>query len=139
MQLTISSVDYAPEDLYDQVPIVIDLIRQLPGDDRPDYWLGQAQKPIRWIHENLEREISHLVVAARWQGTRIEPSVKFLPVGIAYVIDPTQIDDERFMLSKCSYVAIGMADETGGGAKPGKLSDIISGTIGRSFGLGRDQ
>jgi restriction system protein len=45
MQLTITSIDYALEDLYDQVPIVVDLIRQLPGDDRPDYWIGAPQVP----------------------------------------------------------------------------------------------
>src|SRR5262249_49816159 len=27
-------------DLYEQVPIVVNLIRQMPGDDREDYWLG---------------------------------------------------------------------------------------------------
>ena len=84
MQLTISDVDYAPEDLSGQAPFVVDLIREMPGDDRPDYWLGALRTPIKWLHENHERRITHLILAARWEGTRIEPGVNSLPVGIAY-------------------------------------------------------
>jgi hypothetical protein len=40
-------MDDAPEDLYDQLPLVAELIRQLPGDDRPDFSLGALQMPIR--------------------------------------------------------------------------------------------
>lgn len=87
MQLTITSVDYAPEDLYDQVPMMVDLIREIPGHDRPDYWLGALKTPIRWLVENQVREVTHLVVAARWEGTRIDVGVQSLPIGIAYVTD----------------------------------------------------
>ena len=46
MKLTITTVDYAPGELYDQTPIVVKLLRQLPGPDRPDYWLGETERPI---------------------------------------------------------------------------------------------
>lgn len=69
MKLTLSSVDYAPAKLDEQVPIVVNLTRQVPGDDRPDYWLGEVEIPIRWIHENHERKVTHVGVSARWQGT----------------------------------------------------------------------
>jgi len=42
MQLTVTSVDYAPDELYGQVPFVVNLLRQMPGSDRPDYWLGSV-------------------------------------------------------------------------------------------------
>ena len=137
MQLTITSVDYAPEDLYDQVPLVVDLIREIPGDDRPDYWLGSVQRPIRWLVDNHVRQVTHLVLAARWQGTAIVAGVESLPVGIAYVTDQSVLDDARLDLTKCAYVAIGLSTETRGGTKPKTLKDVLAGTIARAFGTGK--
>jgi hypothetical protein len=137
MQLTISSVDYAPEDLYDQVPLIVDLIRQLPGDDRADYWLGALQTPIRWTVDNRVREITHLVVAARWEGTEIAARVQNLPIGIAYVTDQSVLGDARLDFAKSAYVAIGMATETGSGFPPKPIKGILAGTIARAFGTGR--
>lgn len=134
--MTISSVDYAPEELYEQVPIVIDLLRQIPGDDRPDYWLGKTTKPIRWIKDNVEQTITHVVLAARWVGTQIEPGAQHLPVGIAYVTDLTAIDDTHLDLKKCAYVAIGVSSETSVGKETKPLTSIIAGNIVRLFGLG---
>ncbi|WP_150050587.1 hypothetical protein [Methylomonas rhizoryzae] len=136
MELTITSVDYAPEELYDQVPIVVKLLREIPGEDRPDYWLGEAKNPIKWIHENHEKEIKHLVLAARWEGTRIEPNAKDLPVGIAYVTDQSLLNDSRLNFSKCSYVAIGISHETSSGEPIEKNNNILAGTIGKLFGVG---
>ena len=93
MELTITGVDFAPDDLYEQTPFVVDLLRELPGDDRPDYWLGELRTPIRWLQDDHEREITHLILAARWEGTRIEPGVKNLPVGIAYVTDQSVLNE----------------------------------------------
>ena len=98
MQLTITTVDYAPADLCEQVPIVVNLIRQMPGDDREDYWVGVLKTPIRWLVENRIRQVTHLVVAARWQGTSITKGVKNLPIGIAYVIDESILNDARLDL-----------------------------------------
>jgi hypothetical protein len=109
MELTITSVDYAPDELYDQTPLIVTLLKEMPGDDRPDYWLGEVKTPISWIHDNHERKITHLILAARWEGTRIEPNVKDLPLGIAYVTDASLIDDLGLDFKKCSYVAIGLA------------------------------
>jgi len=108
MKITIHSVDYAPDDLYGQVPIVARLTREMPGDDRPDYWLGELAKPLSWSTPEGTRTIRHIVVAARLVGTRIEPGAE-LPVGIAYVTDGSQVTETRFDLNKAAYVAIGMA------------------------------
>jgi hypothetical protein len=139
MELTIISVDYAPEELYEQTPIVVKLLKELPGDDRPDYWLGKVKTPLLWIHENQEKKITHLILAARWEGTRIEPNAKDLPVGIAYVTDQTLLDDKKLDFQKCSYVAIGLSHETSGGKNINKNEHILSGRIGRFFGMGNKQ
>jgi len=137
MQLTITSVDYAPEDLYEQVPIVVDLIREIPGHDRPDYWLGTLRTPLRWLVQNHVHEVTHVVVAARWEGTRVDAGVQNLPVGIAYVTDQSVLDDTQLDLAKCVYVAIGLSSETAGGAEPRPLREILAGTIARAFGSGQ--
>ena len=137
MQLTITSVDYAPRDLHEQVPIVVDLIREIPGDDRPDYWLAALKTPIRWLVENHVREVTHLVIAARWEGTTIGAGAQSLPIGIAYVTDQSVLDDEHLDLAKCAYVAIGLSSESGDGVEPRPLRDILAGTIARAFGTGR--
>ena len=137
MQLTISSVDCAPEELYDQLPIVADLIRQLPGDDRPDYWLAKTQRPIRWIKDNIEHSVDHLVLTARWAAPQIQAGVERLPVGIAYVTDETLLNDTRLEFRKCTYVAIGISTETSGAKRFRPLTHIFKGRIGRAFGADR--
>ena len=135
MELTIDNIDPDRGDLHDQVPIVVDLLREIPGEDRPDYWLASPRKPIKWLKDNHDHVVSHLVIAARWQGTRIEPGVTHLPVGIAFVTDQSLLDDEKLDLKKCSYVAIGIANDTSRGAVA-PLKNIMSGNIARSFGTG---
>ena len=44
MELLVEFVDYAPEELHEQVPLIIKLLREIPGDDRPDYWIGKCIK-----------------------------------------------------------------------------------------------
>ncbi|HEB90028.1 MAG TPA: hypothetical protein ENI85_10690 [Deltaproteobacteria bacterium] len=136
MQLSIASVDYAPEDLYDQVPLVVDLLRELPGPDRPDYWIGRLAKPVSWLADNQTTEISFVVLCARWEGTQIARGAEDLPVGIAYVTDESLLNDDQLTLEKCSYVAIGIARDAGGGAPIQKPRGILAGTIGRAFGVG---
>jgi len=71
MRLVISYIDHAPDDLLAQAPIAVGLIMEMPGADRPDYWLGRLKKPFQWKHDGQEDEILHVVIAARWVGTRI--------------------------------------------------------------------
>ena len=118
MELTVTGVDYAPPELNEQVPFKVKLLRPIPGPDRPDYWLGEVSQPLLWIKDSRRIEITHLILCARWQGTRIEPHVQDLPIGIAYVTDPTQLADQTVCFEKCAYVAIGFAHETSGNATP---------------------
>jgi hypothetical protein len=142
-KLSITSVDLGPEELKEQTPLLIELLRELPGPDRPDYWLGRAVNPIRWIEGSVERQISHVVVAARLPNTRIESCVENLPVGIAFVIDMSQLEDEALDFAKCRYVAIGVADDKSDADRPKSLDNVTSmvsvpagrlpGIIGRAF------
>jgi hypothetical protein len=109
MRILVKDVDYAPADLYEQTPFEATLIRQIEGPDRPDYWLASLAKPIRWSNEGVETSIHHLVLAARWVGTRIGYGMNNLPVNIAYVVDESVLNDSRLNLDKCKYVAIGTA------------------------------
>jgi len=65
MELTVTSVDYAPPELDEQVPFKVRLLRLIPGPDRPDYWLGEVVQKLRWIKDNRQIEISHVIVCAR--------------------------------------------------------------------------
>lgn len=133
MKLTITSVDYAPEELHGQVPIELELVKIMPGPDRPDYWLGKTEIPIRWLDNNIEKHISHVIVSARWAGTQIDSNFKNLPIGIAYVTDVSLLEDEKVNFNKIKYIAIGMSSVGDGTLE--KLEHIISGNIAPSFGL----
>lgn len=137
MELTVTSVDYSPPELNEQVPFRIKLLRLVPGPDRSDYWVGEMVKPLRWISDNHERQVENVVVCARWQGTQIMPLVGDLPINIAYITDPSQLGDASISFGKCKYVAIGVAHETEGKPKPLPPSKMLAGRIGRAFGFGK--
>ncbi len=108
MRLLIPNVDHAPEELHDQVPFVVELLRRLPGPDRSDYWLGTVVLPLEWWVSGEERSVRHVVLAARHAGQRIESGVGELAVNIAFVTDPTLLEDTRLDLAKCRFAAIGI-------------------------------
>lgn len=112
MRIRITSVDHEPPELKDQTPFEAELLRKIPGSDRPDYWLAELAKPIRWIRDGEEQAVTHIVLKARWLGTQIGPGIKSTPVGISYVVDGSVLDDDFLDSKKCIYVAIGMAEES---------------------------
>ena len=119
MQMTITSVDYAPNELHGQLPMVVELLRPMVGKAAgPTYWLGAVQRPVRWVVDGTEREITHLVVTARWVGDRIGAGAAAMPINIAYVTNATLLDDEQLDMTKGAYVAVGVCDISahGGGA-----------------------
>jgi hypothetical protein len=113
MQLTVTGVDYAPEELGAQLPFVVTLLRQIPGSDRPDYWLGSVSPPLRWLVDGGERAVSHVVLASRYVGEHIRPGAVDLVIGISYVTDLSLLDDAQLTLAKCAYVAIGVCRDSG--------------------------
>ena len=114
MNIVISSVDHAPKDLHDQTPIRARLVQMLAGSDRrgQDYWLAELETPISWTRDGAALAINHLVVAARWEGTSIQPGAT-LPVNIAYVTDDSILSSKVLDFGHTEYVAIGMAKISG--------------------------
>ena len=112
MELIIASIDSGPPELDSQLPLVVTLVRQLEGKDRPDYWLASLHVPIRWLAGREERTVTHLVLAARWEGQRIEPGIRSMPIAIAYVLDDSLLQDSRLDFTKCEYIAVGALSET---------------------------
>jgi len=76
-------------------------------------------------------------LAARWEGTTIASGATHLPLGIAYVTDMSLLNDLELDFEKCRYVAIGVGSVTTGDHPAEPLRNVIAGTIGRSFGLGK--
>jgi hypothetical protein len=111
MRIRVTSVDYAPPELNEQRPFEAQLLKKLPGKDRDDYWVAVLVKPLKWVSAGGEREVKHIIVTARWQGTQIGQGMKGLPMGIAFVTDDSVLSDSILDFRKCVYVAIGVADE----------------------------
>jgi hypothetical protein len=104
-------VDYAPDDLYDQTPFDVDVLRRMPGFNRTDYWLAKLRRPLRWKREEEELSISHLLLAHRWVGQEIQPGVRGIAVEIAFVTDTSLVEDGAFDHSKAAHVAIGLVED----------------------------
>ncbi len=130
MHLCITSVDYAPESFEAAVPITIKLLRQLPGPDRPDYWLGELEVPFEYVADEKLLKAKYFIVSARWQGTQITPNAENLPINIAVLIDETQLYASQIDFAKSKFIAIGFVNEVKG------RTEITAGTIGRFFGTG---
>jgi hypothetical protein len=107
---TITSVDYEPEDLGSQIPCRGALIREIPGPDRPDYWLASLVTPLSWKDGETVRSVKFLVISSRYVGQRVSvPMPPRLTIGIAYVLDESVLEDSQLDFHKCKYVAIGEA------------------------------
>ena len=109
MRFSVTSVDGA-EDFDGVLPLKGKILRQLPGPDRPDYFLAALDVPFTWKKE--KKIISHIVIGARWVGGVLSATMSHTPVNIAYVIDASVLTDAKLDFQKCYYAAIGVADGT---------------------------
>jgi hypothetical protein len=138
MQLALRSVAFKTGDKSDDVPLTVTLVRQIPGPDRPDYWLGTLARPFHWTSSTEPKtyDIEHLVLATQWEETTVRPGVTRLPVGIAFVVDSSLIDDRELDLDKIRYVALGIADDPDAPPPSGSWSSRVAGVISGMFGKG---
>jgi hypothetical protein len=113
MHMTITSVDYAPDELYEQVPLELELLRPLQDASGIGYWIGHLKRPVRWVVDGFEREITHLAVQARWVGDHIRAGARDMPVNIVFVIDNSMLQDAEIGGSKGEFVAIGVCNVVG--------------------------
>ncbi|HEX8673075.1 MAG TPA: hypothetical protein VF710_14360 [Longimicrobium sp.] len=111
MKISIHSLDSAPDELYEQLPLEAVLLREIPGSDRPDYWIAELQTPVIWNRDGALQSVTHLVVVARLVGTSIVAGMRNLAIGIAFVTDQSLLRDSQLDFAKCHYSAVGVADE----------------------------
>lgn len=102
IKLRLIDCDYAPEDMEKQLPVSCQLIRMIPGNDRPDYWIAKCDRSIKYG----DSTIKYLVLAPRFVGAKIEKGMGTIAVNVAYVIDETITQDTTLNFDKCRYVAI---------------------------------
>lgn len=109
MKLTVTAVD-EPHEIESRLPLTIDLIRQMPGSDRPDYWLGKPAAPIIWSHLGQRRQIDYVVLASRHEGRKIESGARGILAALCYVTDPEMADAAAVDFKLTPYVAIATVD-----------------------------
>ena len=108
IRFEIINADFGPEDLEEQLPIRITVLRQLPGPDTPNYWLVKCDRPLNWKERDCD--INYLIVGCRFEGTKMEKGASMLALNVAYVTDESILNDERTSFDKCAYVAICVAN-----------------------------
>jgi hypothetical protein len=135
MDLIIRSMKYAKGNKSDRIPLRVTLLRQFPGPDRPDYWIGEVKEPFEWTSkEDGQLTITHLVLASQWEDTGVSEGVARLPVGVAFVVDPSLLDDEDLHIEKIRFVAHGVADDPEAVDPVESLVSRVTGTIAGMFG-----
>ncbi|SIO01603.1 hypothetical protein [Agromyces cerinus] len=140
-KIVITRVDTAPDDLAAQLPVHAELVRILPGSDRPDYALAIAKKPIHFrttltaleqagvdpsaadpqmirVHDDgtADLVVFGLVLCARVAGETIHLAMEDFPVNIAYIIDNTQLGDASVDFAKSYFAAIGFVSMEASGS-----------------------
>ena len=111
MRVRVTKIDDGPLELSGQTPFEVEIIRCIPGPDRPDYWLGRLEQPLTWNQEESQRTVTYVLLAAKLVGMHVRPGMRNVPVGIAYVTDESLLQDKDLQFSKCAYVAVGIAED----------------------------
>lgn len=106
MKLLISSVDTGPDELTSALPINARLVRQLPGPDRPDYWLVQIVSPLSLQVRGKQIECKHAVIAARFFGYSLDLPTVSIAIGFAIVVDDAQIIEPEVKFQYIEYLAV---------------------------------
>lgn len=127
----IDGIDVGPDDLAPQLPVECRLMKQLPGPDRPDYFLAALERPLTHrttveqlraqgadldgadprtaaVHPDgtVELHVRGVVIAARIAGEQPYAGMERFPVSLAYVIDDSIVEDDALVFSKAAYVAV---------------------------------
>lgn len=129
-RFSIDRIDVGPDDLEGQLPLLGQLLRFIPGPDRPDYVLVALDRPVRHRtsldalassgvdlarieapvplddHE-VEVRVATLVLAARMVGAQVHQGMVDLAVNIAFVLGAEVLDAEQLDFAVCLPVAVG--------------------------------
>jgi hypothetical protein len=111
MRVNITLADYPPDELYALTPLEVVLLREFPGTG---FWIAALPKAVGWLHNGTEISVRHLILSARYIGTRLGRGMRDITVDIAYVVDESLLADARLAFEKYQVVAIGtVSDITG--------------------------
>ena len=109
IRFELKNADSCPNDLPEQLPIRISVLRQMPGPDTSNYWLAKCDAPVRW--NERDRDINYLIVGCRFVGVEMKKGIGEIALNVAYVTDESILKDRKTNFEKCAYVAICMAEE----------------------------
>lgn len=109
--IEISDILKGPKELSYQLPIEAKVLRQIPGKDRPDYYVVKLEKSVVWIDEEKEinTEVNYIVVCTKKKSQDVANDMKDVLLAIAYVKDESLTDDPKLDFRKITYVADGKA------------------------------
>lgn len=107
----ITLVDYPPEMTALGKPLMVKVLREMPGPDRPDYWLCELGRRIKITLDGKLRMISHIAICSRWAGHPLGAGRNQIPIGFAVVKDKSLLQDAGCSFEKIAYIAIGICDE----------------------------
>ncbi len=105
LKVQLIECDCAVEDMKEQLPVTCQLLRMIPGADRPDYWLAKCEKPMSFNGKT----INYLIVGTRFCGQAIKKDIGTVTLNVAYVLNETLINDARLDFSKAQPAAICVA------------------------------
>ena len=127
----IEKIDVGPDDLLDQLPLLGQVLKVMPGPDRPDYVVAKLNKPISykvsrrelkrakiryeelppevivWKRSKATITITGLLFIPHFVGANFHHGMVDMPIAIAYVLDPAVFTDEVLNLSKACPVGAG--------------------------------
>jgi len=109
-RFSLYEADFCPDDFINQLPILIQVIRKIPGSDRPDYWIAKSETPIFWKDRNMT--INYVIVANYFYGEKLDKNVKSIVLNVAFVVDESVINDKTLDFNKSFPIAICRAKKT---------------------------
>lgn len=110
-EIEISAISKGPDELSYQLPIQAKVLKQVPGKDRPDYFLAELEKNIFWVNgkNGTNTEVSYLIVCSKKKNQSVAANMKDAVIAIAYVTDESLKTEPKLDFKKCKYIAIGKA------------------------------
>ena len=102
MKFKLFDMDLGPNDLQDQLPIKVTLIKEyFNSSSESDGWLAKCANPIKYG----DLQIDFVVIKPRFVGVTIK-SAKRICFGVAFVTDNSMIKENSIDITKSEYVAI---------------------------------
>jgi hypothetical protein len=110
--IEITSISKGPDELTYQLPISAKIIKQIPGKDRPDYFIAKLEKSIVWVNksDSENKEISHIVLCSKKKNQDVSKDMKGVIIAIAYILHDSVLTDSKLNFKKCKYIAVGTAN-----------------------------